>query len=72
MTVTDSELIDALGGTSKVSIEAGVTAAAVSQWRKKGMPRAWRKLLEMQLNARDTDGDAVIGVTELECSPTSN
>jgi hypothetical protein len=42
---TDSELIDALGGTSKVAAICGVSASAVTQWRTNGMPKAWRKYL---------------------------
>jgi DNA-binding transcriptional regulator YdaS (Cro superfamily) len=33
-----NEIINVLGGTSKVSRLCGVTAASVSQWRKKGIP----------------------------------
>jgi len=38
-----SELIDAIGGTSKVSEICGLTTGAVSQWRTKGIPRPWMK-----------------------------
>ena len=38
---TSSKVIDALGGTGEVSRICGVTTAAVSQWRKKGMTRAF-------------------------------
>ena len=36
-----SQMIDALGGTTEVSRICGVTTAAVSQWRKKGISRAF-------------------------------
>ena len=35
----NNEIINLLGGTSKVSRMCGVTAAAVCQWRKKGIPK---------------------------------
>ena len=37
--MTNDEIIDALGGTAKVAAIFSVTAGAVSQWRKKGIPR---------------------------------
>jgi DNA-binding transcriptional regulator YdaS (Cro superfamily) len=33
-----NEIINILGGTSKVARMCGVTAAAACQWRKKGIP----------------------------------
>ena len=38
--MTDTEIIDALGGTSKVSEICQVTTGAVSQWRTDGIPQA--------------------------------
>lgn len=38
--MTDSEIIDALGGTSAVADLCEVTTGAVSQWRQDGIPRA--------------------------------
>jgi hypothetical protein len=38
--MTHSEIIDALGGTSKVAELCEVTTGAVSQWRDDGIPRA--------------------------------
>lgn len=38
--MTDSELIDKLGGTSKVAELCEVTTGAVSQWRDDGIPRS--------------------------------
>ena len=35
----DENLIDRLGGTSKVAEMCEVTTGAVSQWRKNGIPR---------------------------------
>lgn len=38
--MTDSEIIDALGGTAKVAQLCEVEMAAVSQWRHAGIPHA--------------------------------
>ena len=38
--MTHSEIIDLLGGTSKVAELCEVTTGAVSQWRDDGIPRA--------------------------------
>jgi hypothetical protein len=38
--MTHSEIIDALGGTSKVAELCEVTTGAVSQWRDDVIPRA--------------------------------
>ena len=38
-----SELIDAIGGTSKVADICGLTTGAISQWRTKGIPKPWLK-----------------------------
>jgi len=38
--MNDSDLIDKLGGTAKVAELCEVSAAAVSQWRTDGIPRA--------------------------------
>ncbi len=35
----NNEIINLLGGTSKVSRLCGVSPASVSQWRKKGIPK---------------------------------
>ena len=43
--MNDSKLIDKLGGTGKVADLCEVTSAAVSQWRKDGIPRARRMFL---------------------------
>lgn len=74
MPISDSELIDALGGTSKVSTVAEVTAAAVSQWRKNGMPKAWRKLFEIQLRERNAAllADPQVPEVDAKSSPSSN
>lgn len=45
--MTDSELIDALGGPSAVAKLLEVTPQAVSQWRDKGIPRARRMYLRL-------------------------
>jgi DNA-binding transcriptional regulator YdaS (Cro superfamily) len=38
--LTDSSIIDLLGGTTKVSKMVGVTPNAVSMWRKNNIPHA--------------------------------
>lgn len=43
----DSDLIDALGGTSEVARLCDLTTGAVSQWRTNGIPRAWKKYLRL-------------------------
>lgn len=45
--MSDSEIIDALGGTSKVAALCKVSLAAVSQWREDGIPQARRMFLEL-------------------------
>lgn len=39
----DSDIIDALGGTAEVARLCEVNSQAVSQWRRNGIPKAWRK-----------------------------
>lgn len=42
-----NELIDALGGTAAVAKLCEVNSQAVSQWRRKGIPKARLKYLEL-------------------------
>jgi len=42
---TASKVIDALGGTDKTAALVGLKKAAISQWRKRGIPDAWEKYL---------------------------
>ena len=44
--MTDSELIDKLGGNAIVAKLCGNLAAVVSGWRKRGIPEGWRKYLK--------------------------
>lgn len=44
--MTASKLIDSLGGTGKVAGLCGLSASAVSCWRERGIPRAWKLHLE--------------------------
>jgi DNA-binding transcriptional regulator YdaS (Cro superfamily) len=37
--MSDNEIIQTLGGTTKVAKLCGVTLAAVSQWRNNGIPQ---------------------------------
>jgi len=43
METTNDEIIDAFGGTTKVAALCEISPPAVSQWRKKGIPKAWMK-----------------------------
>lgn len=43
----DSEIIDALGGTSEVARLCEVTTGAVSQWRNAGIPKARLMFLKL-------------------------
>lgn len=45
MLKTATAIIDALGGTTKTAEICGVSAAAVSQWRKNGIPHAQLRFL---------------------------
>jgi DNA-binding transcriptional regulator YdaS (Cro superfamily) len=45
--LTDSEIIDRLGGTSQVADLCKVQPQAVSQWRASGIPPARRMYLEV-------------------------
>ena len=40
-----NKVIDAIGGTDKTASLVGLTKAAISQWRKRGIPSAWEKYL---------------------------
>ena len=43
--MTDSDRINKLGGTKVVAKLCDLTAGAVSQWRKFGIPKPWVKFL---------------------------
>lgn len=43
--MTDSEIIDALGGSVAVAMVCDTQPQAVSQWRRKGIPDARRQYL---------------------------
>lgn len=45
--MTDSELIDELGGTAEVARLCEVSTAAVAQWRINGIPKARRMFLRL-------------------------
>lgn len=45
--MNDSEIIDALGGTTEVARLCEVQPPSVSEWRKGGIPKARRKYLEL-------------------------
>ena len=44
---TDSEIIDALGGTTKVAELCQIASPSVSEWRVKGIPKARRMYLQV-------------------------
>jgi hypothetical protein len=39
--ITASQIIDALGGPTKVAGETGLTKGAISNWRKNNIPDGW-------------------------------
>jgi hypothetical protein len=43
--MTDTEIIDALGGTAEVARICNVRPPSVSEWRKNGIPPARRQFL---------------------------
>jgi hypothetical protein len=43
-----STLIDALGGNKKVAKTCDISEQAVSQWRKRGMPKPWQKFFKQR------------------------
>jgi hypothetical protein len=45
--MTDSEIIDALGGTTAVANLFGIEPASVSGWRKTGIPQARKQTLAL-------------------------
>jgi len=48
MHITDSKLIDDLGGTGAVAAECEVSSQAVSKWRRVGIPKSRRKYLRLR------------------------
>jgi hypothetical protein len=46
-TMTDSKIIDELGGTSAVAKLFEINPASVSEWRIKGIPKARRQTLKL-------------------------
>lgn len=51
--MTDSELIDAAGGTSEVARLCEIKPPSVSAWRIDGIPKAQRKFLSLALPKLD-------------------
>lgn len=45
--MNDSQIIDALGGTSKVASLCEINPASVSEWRIAGIPKARRQYLAL-------------------------
>jgi hypothetical protein len=50
--MTDSEIIDTLGGTKVVAAMFGINASAVSNWRAEGIPLRRRFRIARELQAR--------------------
>lgn len=45
--MTDSEVIDRLGGTFKVAAIFGIEPPSVSEWRRQGIPNARKQTLAL-------------------------
>jgi hypothetical protein len=45
--MSDSDIIDAIGGTSAVAAIFQITSASVSGWRERGIPKARRQTLAL-------------------------
>ncbi|HEU0198342.1 MAG TPA: hypothetical protein VFQ88_14170 [Nevskiaceae bacterium] len=43
----DNRVIDALGGTHVVAVLCRVRDPSISGWRKRGIPRGWRRFLQL-------------------------
>jgi len=43
--MTDAEIITALGGPSKVAERFGLQRNSVCNWKTRGIPRWWRKMV---------------------------
>lgn len=47
--ITDSDLIDLLGGTGAVAtLCGGISSQAVSKWRRTAIPKPWKAFLELK------------------------
>lgn len=44
----DSKIIDDLGGTAKAAVICEVSMAAVSQWRRNGIPKQQLRFLKLK------------------------
>lgn len=53
--MTDSEIIDALGGTSAVAKAFGLDPATVSVWRERGIAWRWRGKIADMMRERDAE-----------------
>ena len=49
--MNDSELIEKCGNTKQVALRLGESMATVSAWKKRGIPRSWRKVLTVEYPA---------------------
>jgi len=56
--MNDHEIIDSLGGTAAVAQICGITPQAVSQWKRKGIPKSVKRLLH---HYRENTKNAVQG-----------
>lgn len=48
----ESRVIDAYGGTLRTAERWGVTPAAVSEWRARGIPRGWHLRMYVDLESQ--------------------
>lgn len=51
--MTDSEHINRLGGTNAVANLCGLPKSSISRWRKRGIPKNWRKYLAERQQHRE-------------------
>ncbi len=57
--MTDSQLIDAFGGTGKLAERLELDKSTVSCWRKRGIPKGWKQYLDTLKPAKKkTNGKA--------------
>lgn len=68
--MTDSEIIDALGGTTAVANLFAIEPASVSGWRKTGIPQARKQTLALMYPGR-VPADWRPGERDLETQPAA-
>lgn len=53
-----SKIIEEFGGVSETAKRLGISPSAVSQWKRKGIPKGWRMALEHMRKAAETKDTA--------------